>query len=100
LASPLGGFRSGVYETEGAALLHAGQHARHAAGALQASVVRFDQVLLAPAFGRCQDGDALLVGNASHPGPVRRGALIEHGRLDAVDTNDVVEEVDQVLRTL
>ncbi len=38
--------------------------------------------------------------NPPHPGLVRVGALLEHGRLDAGDPDDVMEEVDQVLWTL
>jgi hypothetical protein len=42
----------------------------------------------------------VLVRDPSHPGPVRRGALLEDRRLNAFDTDDVVEEMDQVLGTL
>src|SRR5216683_6745503 len=86
---------------ERAALLQAGQHTGHAFGAFQLSVVGLDDILFAHAFGWgwrcCLDGNAQLVGDAPHPGLVGVGALLEHGRLDAGDADDVVEEVDQVL---
>ena len=89
---------------EGAALFQAGQDAGDAWLTLQAAVEGLDEILLAHAFGwggrRCQDGNAQFVGDAPHPGLVGVGALLEDGRLDAGDADDVVKEVDQVLRAL
>ena len=47
-----------------------------------------------------QHRDTQLVGDASYPGLVGVGALLEDGRLEAGDADDVVEEVDQGLWTL
>jgi hypothetical protein len=47
-----------------------------------------------------QNGDAAVVGHPPDPGPIGLGALFEHGRLEAFDADDVVEEVDQVLGSL
>jgi hypothetical protein len=85
---------------EGAALLHAGEHASHARGALQAVIVGLDQFLFAHATWRGQDGDPALIGDPSHPGLIRIGPLLEDSRLNSVDADDVLEEVDQVLWTL
>jgi len=63
-----------------------------------------DEIFLAHSFGwggrRCQDGDVVLVGDTSHPGLVGIGALFQDSWLDTGNADDVVEEVDQVLRTL
>ncbi len=85
---------------EGAALLHAREHADHARGTFHASVVRLDQVFFAHAFRRSQDGDPLVVGDSPHPGFVGVGALLEDGWLDAGDADDIVEEVNEVLWAL
>ncbi len=82
---------------EGAALLHAGEHAGHALGALQATVVGLDQFFFADATWCGQDGEPEFFGRPSHPGLVDVGALLEHGGLDAVDADDILEKVDQVL---
>jgi hypothetical protein len=44
--------------------------------------------------------DPAFLGRPPHPGLVGIGALLEHGRLNCVDANDILEEVDQVLWTL
>jgi len=48
----------------------------------------------------CYDRDAELVSNPPHPGLVGIGPLLEYGWLDGRDCDDVMEEVDQVLRAL
>src|SRR6266516_723181 len=89
---------------EGAALLQASQDAGDALRPFQATVEGLDEIFLAYSFGwggrRCQDRDAALIGDTSHPGLVGGGALLEHSRLDAGDADDVMEEVDQVFGTL
>jgi hypothetical protein len=85
---------------EGAALLHAGQHAGYAFGALQATVVGLDQLLFAHAAWRGEHGDPTFLSDPPHPGLIGIGALLEHGRLNRVDANDVLKEVDQVLWAL
>src|SRR4029453_19033706 len=85
---------------ERAALFQAGQHARHALVSGQAPIVGLDQFLFLDAAGGRQDRDAALLGDPPHPGLVASGALLEHGRLDRVDADHVVKEVDQVLGTL
>jgi hypothetical protein len=85
---------------EGAALLHAGQHAGHALSPFETAVVRLDQFLFAHAARCGQDRDAMLFSDSPRPGLVRVGALLEDGRLDTGDADDVVEEVDQVLWAL
>ena len=84
---------------ERTALLHAGEHAGHALGAFQASVVGLDQFLLAYAARRCQDGDTPLISRPPYPALVRV-ALLEHDRFDGIDADHLVEEVDEVLWTL
>ena len=63
-------------------------------------LVGLGQFFFAHAASRGQDGDAVLVGDAPHPGLVGIGALLKDGRLDAGDADDIVEEVDQVFWTL
>ncbi|SRR5229473_1123960 len=85
---------------EGAALLHARQHAGHALRAFQASVVGLDQLLFTHTTRRGQDRDGVLVGHPAHPATVSSGALLKDSWLDAGHANKVVEEVDEVLWAL
>ena len=85
---------------ERAALLHAGQDTGDALLVLQAPVVGFDQLLFLDAMRCGHDRDGQLVSNPPHPGLVGIGPLLEHGRLDGLDADDVMEEMDQVLRAL
>src|SRR5216683_3762656 len=100
VAIPTGWLPSRRVGHEGAALLHARQHTRHALPALQASVVGLDQLLFTHTARRGQDRDGVLVGHPSHPGTVSSGALLKDSWFDAGHANEVVEEVDKVLWAL
>ena len=95
---------AGRIRDEGAALLHAGQHAGNALVILQAAVEGLDELLLAHASGRRRwrghDRNARVIGDAAYPRLVDLGALLEDSRVDASHAEDVVEEIDQALWTL
>src|SRR5262249_740859 len=74
---------------EGAALLLAGRYTGNGLGTFQVSVIGLDHLLLADATGCREHWDTSLVRDPSYPGLVRVGALLQHGRLDAVDADDV-----------
>src|SRR5438874_9972705 len=85
---------------EGAALLEAGQDTGYAHGAMQATVVRLDQLFFAQPAWCGQHGDVLLISDPPYPRLVGIRALLKDRRLEAGDADDLPEEVHQVLWAL
>ena len=66
----------------------------------QPPIVRLNQILLAGALGRCHLFDPVFLGEGGNPlsvgsGPAGEGGTVDHGK-----TSHIVEEVDDVVRTL
>ena len=91
---------AGFVGDEGAALFHALEDDDHALLAPEGAVVRRDELLLADALRRRQDGDPVLLGRALQPRAVARSPPRQQRRRDARLAPDVTEEVDDILRTL
>ena len=85
---------------EGAAVLQAGQDAGDPLMGSQLPVVRPDQLLFSHPLRRWEQRDPLALGVLLDPRSIGRRPSQQHLRLDARHPHHVVEEVDQLLRSL